>query len=149
MNENKLSIKSKRENMDFPQLITNFCEETTLHGVNKIGSKNTICYKVTWALFLMIMLILTKYFISKSITEFFTYKTVANIEIVQNTELEFPAVIICNLGEYSRRRTMEYFQTNGGEMNENFASLNSLLLNQNISFTDDFINFLKQVNMFI
>lgn len=79
----QITINTK--NMHISQLLDKFSEETTLHGESKISNKKNLCYKMIWSSFLVTMLILTTYFISKSVKDFFHYKTMANIELIQKT----------------------------------------------------------------
>ena len=78
------------------QAVTEYCEETSLHGVRFMTDERaTTSRKLIWLVILIVSSGCLAYFIYRKTYDFNNQSIVTNIDVEYMTELTFPAVAIC------------------------------------------------------
>lgn len=74
-----------------------FCNNSSIHGVNKIGRATSAVRKFFWILILMLCFVGCLFQAIEFISMYLRYSVVVNLESNKAEFLEFPAVTLCNV----------------------------------------------------
>ncbi len=77
-------------------MIANWIDRFTGHGAINIYLAKSIFGKIFWSFFLIVFTALCVYYIYNSFYGFFEFEVISNIQIFNEPELTFPAIIICS-----------------------------------------------------
>jgi hypothetical protein len=70
-------------------------EATSLPGLPLLLKSKSLIVKLIWLLFISLFGTGCIFFTSKSLVDFFSYNTIANINIIKQNETQFPTVSFC------------------------------------------------------
>ena len=75
-----------------------FAENTTFHGVANIINhpKHPVWMRLTWMFFFLLMLSIYFFMLSQTLTKYYKYPVVTNVEYRTTDSITFPSVTICN-----------------------------------------------------
>ena len=89
-------------------------EQSSCHGYSNIFRSEKYIAKVLWVFFWLASIGACSYFIIESIFEYFHYEVTSKIVLVDDNDMEFPAITICPsypfITETSKKYVLEYFK---------------------------------------
>ncbi|XP_035673647.1 uncharacterized protein LOC118414024 [Branchiostoma floridae] len=94
-NEEK-SSNDKKGKQTVSQLSKQFCDATTCHGLNRIGSAQSTAARLMWLALVLTAAALTMWQGSRLLTKYMLYPVQVKVNIVVNNRLVFPSVTVCN-----------------------------------------------------
>lgn len=104
-------------------LILDWCSYCTAHGISNISrAKNNVTLAV-WICFYLASIVFCAYNIINIIVEFSQYNVLINIELINESPIDFPAVTVCNLNPFDKTKANSY--------------IDKLLEKNNISYVKD------------
>lgn len=74
-----------------------FCSETTAHGFGRLASSKSIPERLIWSVCLLSALVYTAYQGFNLVSAFFLYPVDVKVEMKHVEDLEFPAIVVCNM----------------------------------------------------
>lgn len=77
-----------------------WARSTTTHGVQKLSNARQIFGQIFWILFILLALALCFTVVAKNITDYLQFEVTTKIRIIDKTEIEFPAISLCNLNPF-------------------------------------------------
>jgi hypothetical protein len=83
------------------QKIRELLEESTSHGIPKICKTKNLLILIIWSFCTVFSICLCSFFVIDTVFDYLNYKTIANIEIVNEQEAQFPALSICALPSFN------------------------------------------------
>ncbi|XP_071964199.1 acid-sensing ion channel 2-like [Antedon mediterranea] len=86
-----------KEEKTFKNMMCTVFENTTAHGIPNILRSETTIGKIIWSLLFSIAVGFLIYQSKELVEKFLTYPVDVQLDIEYNSELEFPAVTICNI----------------------------------------------------
>ncbi|XP_071851417.1 epithelial sodium channel subunit beta-like isoform X1 [Apostichopus japonicus] len=86
----------------FPDVLEDFADETTAHGIPLVIQKPTIPQKLIWFCLVATSFVIFCVQASNLISTFYSYHT--NVELVTSESVQFPDVTICNFNKMRRTR---------------------------------------------
>lgn len=87
----------------FTKVLSEFCHETTAHGVSHAANADTPPWRVFWTIITLICLMFMSYQIYTVVQEYRDFGKAVNLELKFEIT-PFPAVTICNINPYKRSR---------------------------------------------
>jgi hypothetical protein len=81
--------------------IRELLEESTSHGIPKICKTKNLLILIIWSICTLFSICSCSYFIIDTVFDYLKYKTIANIEIINEQEASFPALSICALPSFN------------------------------------------------
>jgi hypothetical protein len=101
----KINLKEK---------LKNWCEKTTFHAIPNIASNEQVVLKLMWTFCLLASLGYCCRILTSSVTDYYEYRVLTTIEIVQESSSHFPAITICNLNQFdfSKLNNRKRFEIN-------------------------------------
>jgi hypothetical protein len=81
--------------------IRELLEESTSHGIPKICKTKNLLILIIWSICTVFSICLCSFFVIDTVFDYLNYKTIANIEIVNEQEAQFPALSICALPSFN------------------------------------------------
>ena len=134
--ENLNSIKTKKI---YFKKIFDLVEVSSCHGLPNIIRTQRYLIKIIWSLAFLTSLVYSVISIVNTINDFLNYDVVVNMELVQDFDLEFPAVTVCNYNPFDFSndqavRTIESYLNNITNAKENYFSFkNETITNSSCS----------------
>jgi hypothetical protein len=115
------------------QLLHNWLEETSLHGIPKINrSKNPIT-KIGWSVFVFVSFTCSLFFIFSSLATYLSYKVVSQLSTIRQSSLIFPVVTFCS---------KQAFKTSSPSINQ----LINLTIQSNLNMGSTLLNSSSLIN---
>ena len=84
-----------------------FLTSTTFHGLSYIHGSKSMYRRVIWALLFLVSTICLLVSLYLSLEKYLLYKTIVSTTITRSTELEFPAMTICNLNYFRKSKIVD------------------------------------------
>jgi hypothetical protein len=124
--------KTKQEN-PYPDLATElketfleWCGFSTAHGIPSLSRTDSRIIRILWIVCLIASTTYCFYSIISIIVSYFSYNVLINMQIVDKSNVDFPAVTVCNLNPFDRRYSQDY--------------INKVLAKYNLSSSLDYYN---------
>ena len=127
MEKNSENLKPIKTNKIYFKKIFDLVEVSSCHGLpNIVRTKNNLI-KIIWSLAFLASLVYSFISIINMINDYLNYDVVVNMELVQDFDLEFPAVTVCNNNPFDFSndlavRTIESYLNNITNTKENYFS---------------------------
>ena len=74
-----------------------FCEETSIAGVNNAAKGKSRARSIVWVVIFGVLAYFTVVGIEEIVLEYYSYPVITNTDLTHRSEVDFPAVTICNL----------------------------------------------------
>jgi len=84
-----------------------FCSETTAHGFGRLASATSAIERLIWLLCLLAALTYTLVQGFSLVSEYFSYPVDVKVEMKHAEDLEFPAIVVCNMNALRRQALNE------------------------------------------
>jgi hypothetical protein len=81
----------------FKEKLTEWAEKTTFHGIPIIATSNNLAVKFIWLIFWLASASYCSYLVFRSLLDYLKFEVDTVVEIVRDTDSEFPTVTFCNL----------------------------------------------------
>jgi len=109
--------------INLKEKLKNWCERTTFHAIPNIASNEQIVLKLMWTLCLLASLGYCCRILTSSVIDYYEYRVLTTIEIVQESSSQFPAITICNLNQFDfsklkDREIYENYESNSSKSND-------------------------------
>ena len=110
--------------------LKNWCEKTTFHAIPNIASNEQVALKLMWTLCLLASLGYCCRILASSVIDYYEYRVLTTIEIVQESSSQFPAITICNLNQFDfsklkDREIYENYKNNSNKSSDPKEEFNS------------------------
>jgi hypothetical protein len=92
--------KNKRKWLRIKSTAMNYISTISIPGIPQIMSTNNFILKLTWILLIILTFGLGFWNIALTVTDYYRYDKITNIERVTPTNVTFPAITICNYNRY-------------------------------------------------
>jgi len=102
-----------------------FCSETTAHGFGRLASATSAKERRIWLICLLVALALTLLQGFRLVSEYFSYPVDVKVKMKHVEDLEFPAIIVCNMNALRRQALKEVVKV--GQITVSIYSDNSLV----------------------
>ena len=99
---------------------------TTAHGIPSLSRTESKKIRFLWIAFLLVTTAYCCYSMISIIVSYFSYNVLINMQIVDKSNVDFPAVTVCNLNPFDRRYSQDY--------------INKVLAKYNLSSSLDYYN---------
>ena len=84
-----------------------FCSETTAHGFGRLASASSAIERLLWLVCLLAALTYTIVQGFDLVSEYFSYPVDVKVEMKHREDLEFPAIVICNMNAMRKQALNE------------------------------------------
>jgi len=84
-----------------------FCSETTAHGFGRLASASSTIERLLWLVCLLAALTYTIVQGFYLVSEYFSYPVEVKVEMKHREDLEFPAIVICNMNAMRKQALNE------------------------------------------
>jgi len=84
-----------------------FCSETTAHGFGRLASASSAIERLLWLVCLLAALTYTIVQGFYLVSEYFSYPVEVKVEMKHREDLEFPAIVICNMNAMRKQALNE------------------------------------------
>lgn len=84
-----------------------FCSETTAHGFGRLASASSAIERLLWIVCLLAALTYTILQGLSLVSEYFSYPVDVKVEMKHFEDLEFPAIVICNINAMRKQALNE------------------------------------------
>lgn len=82
--------------------------QTTSHGLPHFMLAKKLYQKLIWLVLIALSIALCAFMISKTVNQYFGYEAVSKLTVVEQKELIFPVISICNVNPFSSSRARRY-----------------------------------------
>lgn len=72
---------------------------SNIHGLSKVIIRNRLSFRLTWLVLIILSSCMCVYYVVENALEFTNYDTVTKIDIIKETQSQFPTVSICNYND--------------------------------------------------
>ncbi len=72
---------------------------SNIHGLPKVITRKRLSFRIIWLMLIIFSSFLCVNYVVKNILEYCNYDTVTKIDIIKETQSQFPAVSICNYND--------------------------------------------------
>lgn len=132
---------------DIKERFLNVAETSTLHGLSHIVNARTKLKLNLWLAFLLLSTSLLVAMSTKNITEYFSWPVTTNVRFINEKEIEFPGVVICNTNpfvtEQGAKFLVEFARNYTGNFTLGLKETKGLLLEYNVRYTAaNLVNFI-------
>ena len=103
------------------RLISNFADETTLHGISNIIKSKSCTGKCAWTVVFILSLAAFSYYGYNNLTAFLSYRTNLDVEI-EHESVTFPQVTLCNTGNINLSNVEEFLNKSNSWKVNNYTS---------------------------
>ena len=100
----RIPRSDRRRQIQWNLLFQNFAGWTSLVGIQHIGSAPDKKFTLVWTMIFLGSLLMFLWHCSWLASQFLAYKKDTSVILLQNFELTFPAVTLCNLNPYKRSK---------------------------------------------
>ena len=139
MAKREVLIKFDQLTAKYGQILNEFCQQTTSHGIPNIVRATYRPLKIMWIIFFLLATSVSIYLAISSIGNYLDYEVVTKISVVTQQPAEFPTITICN-----RNAIFSFIDKNTSDaIIENITNLP--FINKQIYFQQLAFNF-SQVN---
>ena len=98
--------------MKIKEILKEFGQLTTLHGIPNILRAKYLTLKIIWILFFLIATAAAFYMISSSIINYLNFEVVTRITLVNEQPFDFPTITICNRNLFNTLKDKKSFDEN-------------------------------------
>uniref|UniRef100_A0A914WGQ8 Uncharacterized protein n=1 Tax=Plectus sambesii TaxID=2011161 RepID=A0A914WGQ8_9BILA len=96
-----LDLESEHDELVIVEHLKDFSQETTAHGISRIGSSKTCCGRLAWGFGVVICFVLFTTQAFWVIEKFQRNEKIVNVEMKFDPS-QFPAITVCNLNPYKK-----------------------------------------------
>ncbi len=100
---NKVPIKTR-----IKTIVVARAESTSLHGLDDLVKSDTLWKKILWTTFPILCLVLFLSLAIKRIDEYFSYPVSTSIRFINEKEIDFPGVAICNTNPFVTEKSVDF-----------------------------------------
>lgn len=93
-NQKSLSTRDKLKNS-----ATGLILASNIHGLSKIITRGRISFRIIWLILIILSACLCVYYVVENALQFTNYDTITKIDIIKETQSQFPTVSICNYND--------------------------------------------------
>ena len=120
--------------------------ETTGHGLPRIILAQKLYLKVIWSCFLLISMGLCAFMIYRSISQYLSFGVTTQISRVNQPEMVFPAISICNVNPLitlnGSNYIKEYYEKKYNTTFYYYSDLSNMIYNGTIEYETDWLLYL-------
>lgn len=124
---------------DIKERVLDVAETSTLHGLSHIVNARTKLKSNLWLAFLLLSTTLFAALSTKNITEYFSWPVTTNVRFINEKEIEFPGVVICNTSpfvtEQGAKFLVEFARNYTGNDTLGLKETKALLMEYNVRYT--------------
>ena len=84
-----------------------FCSETTAHGFGRLATASSAVERLLWLVCLLAALTYTMIQGYRIVSEFFSFPVDVKVEMKHVEDLEFPAIVVCNMNALRKQALNE------------------------------------------
>ncbi|KAL9988196.1 hypothetical protein ACROYT_G002611 [Oculina patagonica] len=99
---NETNLKTEEKSSGAKDKLHEFCSETTAHGFGRLASSSSVVERLIWSACLLAALSYSIYQGYIIVSAHLSYPVDVKVEMRQVDELEFPAVVVCNMNAVKR-----------------------------------------------
>jgi hypothetical protein len=92
-------IKERSTKDKLKKSATSLLVGSNIHGLSKIITRKRIAFKIVWLMLLILSALLCINYVVKNIVEFSYYDTVTKIDLIKETQSQYPTISICNYND--------------------------------------------------
>ncbi|CAC5399914.1 unnamed protein product [Mytilus coruscus] len=129
------------DNDNFLSLWKDFSQNTGFHGINKLSHSTNKLRLIIWSIILVACTTFLVMFVTTQIIDYYNYPVITNMYTETHSELQFPAVTICNLNSLKKSSIL-----NDTRMENHYLKLS--LLDEYATPTNWSDPFFKEQNFF-
>ncbi|RNA35576.1 acid-sensing ion channel 1 isoform X2 [Brachionus plicatilis] len=125
-------------------LLKNQVESSSIHAIPNILRTKTSISRILWSIAFIVSFSACVYQVVMLIVNFFEFKTIVRMELVQSFDEEFPAVTFCNLNPFdfslkeNQAKMSEFLNESMAHGNENYLKMIKCNLNNSLSNLEGF-----------
>lgn len=97
----------KKWNLGAAGKLREFCSETTAHGFGRLASSSSAIERLIWLVCLLSALTYTFVQGFRLVSDYFSYPVDVKVTMKHNEDLEFPAIVVCNMNAMRKQALNE------------------------------------------
>lgn len=97
----------KKWNLGAAGKLREFCSETTAHGFGRLASSSSAIERLIWLVCLLSALTYTFVQGFRLVSDYFSYPVVVKVTMKHSEDLEFPAIVVCNMNAMRKQALNE------------------------------------------
>lgn len=97
----------KKWNLGAAGKLREFCSETTAHGFGRLASSSSAIERLIWLVCLVSAVTYTFVQGFRLVSDYFSYPVDVKVTMKHNEDLEFPAIVVCNMNAMRKQALNE------------------------------------------
>ncbi|GFN98004.1 amiloride-sensitive sodium channel subunit gamma [Plakobranchus ocellatus] len=124
---NRSTFSNKEDEVKATELVQNFAQSTSMHGVSRAIGQGPLWRKALWSSLVLGFAVWAVFNVTQIITDYQSHPVATAVSSEYNSELQFPAVTFCNLNRMRLSAATDYI-------------LNTIQEYSDLGYNSDYIN---------